>query len=61
MIQLGSVCTLQNTAVCQIAILIFQFMLLLLSCSEEFQGIIFFFLYLTNTETKKDVNVISSD
>ena len=31
-----------------------------MSCSEEFQGIIFF-LYLTNTETNKDVHVISSD
>ena len=30
------------------------------SCSEEFEGINFF-LYLTNTETNKDVHMISSD
>ena len=37
------------------------YILLLVSCSEEFQGIIFLYIYLTNTETNKDVHVISSD
>ena len=32
-----------------------------MSCSEEFQGIIFLLLYVTNTETNRDVHVISSD
>ena len=33
----------------------------LVSCTEEFQGTLFFLLYITNTETNRDVHMISSN
>ena len=35
--------------------------IILVSCTEEFQGTLFFLLYVTNTETNRDVHLISSD